>query len=92
MVNKTKGKYQKLNKAFNEFGAPSISESEFLGTVFWGIGREPNRIEIMNEIKGLTFDASYEEGTIYQQENLKIRYIHFNDLLDSKKAAGRFKD
>jgi hypothetical protein len=93
-VNKTKDNYQKLKKALNEFGSPSFSESEFLGNQLnvWGIGREPNRIEIMNEVKGLTFDAAYEESIIYKQENLKIRYIHFDDLLDAKKAAGRFKD
>ncbi len=93
-VDKTSENYQKLRMAIKEFGAPSISESEFLGDEFnvWGIGKEPNRIEIMNEVKGLTFDIAYQESAIYQQENLKIRFINFNHLLDAKKAAGRFKD
>jgi Nucleotidyltransferase of unknown function (DUF6036) len=93
-VDKTKQNYQKLKKALNEFGAPSFSENEFLGNEFnvWGLGKEPNRIEIMSEVKGLKFDAAYKKSKIYEQENLKIRYIHFNHLLDAKKAAGRFKD
>ena len=93
-VKKTKGNYQKLKKALNEFGAPSILESEFLGDEFnvWGIGREPNKIEIMSEVKGLVFDGAYKESTFYHQGNLRIRFLHFNHLLESKKAAGRFKD
>jgi hypothetical protein len=27
-----------------------------------------------------------------KQKDLKIRYIHFNHLLDAKRAAGRIKD
>ena len=93
-VNKTKCNYQKLMKALNKFGAPFFLESKFLGDEFnvWVIGREPNKIEIMSEVKGLVFDNAYKESTFYYQGNLKIRFLHFNHLLESKKAAGRFKD
>jgi len=93
-VDKTKGNYQKLKKALNQFGAPGFSENEFLGDEFnvWGLGREPNRIEILSEVKGLKFDVAYKKSITYEQENLPIRFINFNDLLESKKAAGRFKD
>ncbi len=93
-VDKTKENYQKLKKALKQFGAPCFSEKEFLGDEFnvWGIGRDPNRVEIMNEVKGLKFPVAYKKSKIYEQGNLKIRFIHFNHLLESKKAAGRFKD
>lgn len=93
-VKKTIKNFDKLNRALNEFGAPSINEKEFLGNQYdvWGIGKEPNRIEIMSELKGVTFETAYKESIFYQQDNLKIRFIHFNHLLDAKKAAGRFKD
>ena len=93
-VDKTKENYQKLKKALNQFGAPGFSENEFLGDEFnvWGFGREPNRIEILSEVKGLKFDVAYKKSITYEQENLPIRFINFNDLLESKKAAGRFKD
>lgn len=80
-VNKTVENYQKLRKAIEEFGAPSFSESEFLGDEFnvWGIGKEPNRIEIMSEVKGLTFDVAYRGSKTYRQQNLKIRFINLND-------------
>jgi hypothetical protein len=93
-VDKTKVNYQKLKKALNQFGVPGFSENEFLGDEFnvWGFGREPNRIEILSEVKGLKFDVAYKKSITYEQENLPIRFINFNDLLESKKAAGRFKD
>lgn len=93
-VDKTKVNYQKLKKALNQFGASGFSENEFLGDEFnvWGFGREPNRIEILSEVKGLKFDVAYKKSITYEQENLPIRFINFNDLLESKKAAGRFKD
>jgi predicted nucleotidyltransferase len=93
-VDKTEGNYSKLKKALNQFGAPCFSKNEFLGDQFnvWGIGREPNRIEIMSEVKGLKFNIAYKKSQTYQQENLQIKFIHLNDLLASKKAAGRFKD
>ncbi len=46
----------------------------------------------MSEVKGLKFDKVYAKSKIYQQENFTIRFIHLNDLLKAKEAAGRFKD
>lgn len=93
-IEKTKDNYQRLKKALIQFGAPVFSEEEFVGNEFdvWGFGREPNRIEIMNEVKGLNFTETYAESKIYSQENIEIRYIHFNHLLQAKEAAGRYKD
>jgi hypothetical protein len=67
---------------------------EFLGSEFnvWGFGREPNRIEIMSEVKGLVFDIAYQKSRTFKQGDLEIRFIDFGDLLQAKKAAGRFKD
>ncbi len=93
-VNKTKENYQKLKKALKQFGAPIFSENEFLGNEFnvWGFGKEPNRIEIMSEVKGVKFDNVYKKSKIYKEDNFNIRYIHLNHLLEAKEAAGRFKD
>lgn len=93
-VNKTNDNYLKLRLALKEFGAPIFSQEEFLGNQFdvWGFGREPNRIEIMNEVKGILFPDAFSESKIYKEGDLAIRYIHINHLLAAKKAAGRFKD
>jgi hypothetical protein len=93
-VNKTSANYQKLKKAFLRFGAPAFSEQEFLGGEFdvWGIGREPNRIEILNKIKGVEFSVALPFCQTFLQNKVEIRYIHLNHLMQAKEAAGRFKD
>ena len=95
-VNKTKENYQKLVKAFILFGMPvfDMTEDAFLGSEFdvWGIGVQPVRIEIMTAVKGLTFDETYNQSQLYNEDGLQIRFIHLNHLLQAKKAAGRFRD
>ncbi len=93
-VNKTSGNYQKLKKAFYHFGAPIFSQQEFLGNQFdvWGIGIEPNRIEVLNKIKGVEFSEAYPLCKTFIQNNIEIKYIHLNHLLLAKAAAGRYKD
>ncbi len=93
-VKKSRDNYTKLKSAFLQFGASIFTEEDFLGNQFdvWGFGREPNRIEIMSEVKGIEFDKAYQSSQTYQQENIEVRYIHFNHLIEAKEAAGRYKD
>jgi hypothetical protein len=95
-VNKTKRNYEKLVKAFNQFGMPvfDMTETAFLGNEFdvWSIGVQPVKIEIMTSVKGLVFKDAYKESQIYIEDDLQIRFIHLTHLLQAKKAAGRFRD
>lgn len=95
-VNKTRNNYRKLVEAFSLFGMPvfDMKEDAFLGNEFdvWGIGVPPVRIEIMTTVKGLSFDETYSQSQLYNEAGLQIRFIHLNHLLQSKKAAGRFRD
>lgn len=93
-VNKTSANYQKLEKAFQLFGAPVFSEKDFLENNFdvWSIGKEPNRIEILSELKGVSFGEAYPFCKIFIQNGVEIKYIHLKHLIRAKEAAGRFKD
>jgi hypothetical protein len=93
-VNKTSTNYQRLKKAFVLFGAPVFSEKDFLGNEIdiWGIGKEPNRIEILNELKGITFKEAFPLCKTFIQNKIEVKYIHINHLIKAKEAAGRFKD
>ncbi len=93
-INKTSVNYQKLKDAFFDFGAPVFSAEEFLGDQFdvWGIGIEPNRIEVLNKVKGLEFSEAYPFCNTFIQNSIKVKYIHLNHLIQAKEAAGRFKD
>src|SRR5690349_21587742 len=91
-VNKTPENYAKLKQAFNLFGAPIFSEAEFMGNEFdvWGIGIEPNRIEVLNNLKGVSFSEAYQACNTFDQSGVEIKYIHLNHLIQSKEAVGRF--
>ncbi|HEX5151768.1 MAG TPA: hypothetical protein VFW07_09975 [Parafilimonas sp.] len=93
-VRKTSANYNKLKNAFQLFEAPLFSEQDFPGNNFnvWGIGREPNRIKILSDLKGVLFDEAYPSCKTFVQNLVEVRYIHFNHLIKAKEAAGRFKD
>lgn len=95
-VNQTKENYVALRKGFAIFGMPifDITQENFLGDTFdvFSIGRSPFRIDIISKLKGLEFDDAYANSLEKEMEGLKVRYLHLNDLLTSKKAAGRYRD
>lgn len=49
-------------------------------------------LTIMTAVKGLVFEDAYKLSTIFNDDGLQIRVIHFNDLIRAKKATGRLKD
>ena len=92
-VNKTSANYQNLRRAFELFGTPVFSEKDFLGNEIdvWGIGKEPNRIKILNQLKGIMFEEAYPLCKTFTQNKIEVKYIHINYLIKAKEAAGRLK-
>jgi len=96
-VKKTNDNYQKIQQAFQEFGMPlfDMTAENFLYHPDWDVftfGRPPVAIDIMTSVKGLDFDAAFERAKIFEEQDLKIRTIHKNDLIKAKEASNRPKD
>lgn len=96
-VDRTSDNYANLKNAFLHFGMPvfDMTENNFLMHPTWDVftfGTPPVAIDIMVKVKGLDFGACYERSVIFEDEKLKIRVIHKNDLIEAKKNAGRSKD
>jgi len=96
-VNRTKENYSKLIKAFAEFGLPvfDMTESKFLDadTVdVFTFGRPPVSIDIITKLKGVEFSDAFSRALQFDESGLSIRFIHLNNLIQAKKAAGRHKD
>ncbi|ACT94887.1 nucleotidyltransferase [Dyadobacter fermentans] len=96
-VRKTKGNYQKIANAFEQFGMPlfDMTEENFLSNPAFDVftfGRVPVSIDLITKLKGLEFDKAYQNAADYVVEGLKIRLIHYKDLIKAKKAAGRPRD
>lgn len=56
------------------------------------LGREPLKLEILNDISGVTFAECYRRRRRARIDGLGINFIDLPHLLQNKLAAGRDKD
>ncbi|KAA2242599.1 hypothetical protein F0L74_08670 [Chitinophaga agrisoli] len=96
-VKRTSENYAKLTRAFAQFGLPlfDMTEQNFLNaaaTDVFSYGRPPVSIDIITELKGVKFDDAFSKAQIFNEDGLMIRFLHLNNLIEAKKAAGRHKD
>lgn len=56
------------------------------------LGREPLRIDILNEISGVTFATAWKNRTAGNLDGRRINVISLRDLRRNKRASGRTKD
>lgn len=96
-VDRTAQNYVRLKSAFIQFGMPvfDMTEENFLSHPNWDVftfGIPPVAIDVMVKVKGLDFKESFKAAVFFEDDDLKIRTIHKNDLIKAKKYAGRPKD
>lgn len=95
-VEKSKENYNKIVHAFYNFGMSlfDMNEENFLENNLdvFTFGRDPVRIDILTELKGVKFSNAFANSEIHLLDEIPVRVIHFKDLIQSKKAAGRHKD
>jgi hypothetical protein len=96
-VDRTLENYKKIKSAFLQFGMPvfDMTQERFLNDSLVDVftfGRPPVAIDIMISVLGLDFNECFEKAIYFEDDDLQIRTIHINDLIDAKKASGRPKD
>jgi hypothetical protein len=96
-VRPTAANYKRLKSAFNMFGMPvfDMIEERFLNTVEYDVftfGIPPTAIDLMTSHKGLDFEAAYSNAKIQKVDNIEVRLIDLDDLINAKKFIGRSKD
>ena len=86
---------QAVYAAFREFGAPltgltpkDFSEEGF----FFQIGVSPVRLDVLMGIPGIHFDECWNRRMEVDFDGLKVMFISKQDLIASKRAAGRPQD
>ncbi|MBI4025865.1 MAG: nucleotidyltransferase [Verrucomicrobia bacterium] len=86
---------ERLARVVREFGfdLPEVTTELFLrkGKIV-RLGREPMRLEILNDIDGVSFEECYKNRKEVEMEDLKIPFIDLPQLLKNKQASGRQKD
>lgn len=75
------------------FGKLGLTEVDFLRENYvTQLGYPPLRIDILNAISGVDFDAAYHSRLETEIDGLKISFISVNDLIRNKRNVGRPKD
>jgi hypothetical protein len=82
-------------RALAQYGAPleDLTVADFMDGATFQIGQPPARIDILQQIDGITFDEAWAnriEGTIDGQ--IQAAVISRDDLIRNKLAAGREQD
>ncbi len=95
-TNPTPANAKLVHAALKEFGAPLFGMTEEMFArkdEFLSIGVPPNRIDLLKEIPGVEFEASWEKRQVFDLGNgLSANYLGLSDLIAAKLAAGRYID
>jgi hypothetical protein len=85
----------KLERAIREFGFASLGlkASDFYDPdVVVQLGQEPNRIDLITRIDGVSFDDVWRSKVAGRLGDTAVWFISAADYVRNKRAAGRIKD
>lgn len=95
-VNTTPENARRVYAALAEFGAPlrNITAQDFMEpNVFYQVGVEPIRIDVITTIKPLDFSVAWvRKETSEYEPGLTTYFVSLDDLLLAKQAVGRAHD
>ncbi len=85
----------KLTSMLKEFGFEfdNLDHKDFIskGQIIQ-LGFEPNRIDLITEIKGVDFHDAWARKEVVEFDQIKINVISKQDLITNKIATGRLQD
>lgn len=82
-------------KALKEFGAPlaGLTKNDFTDEgSFYQMGNPPVRVDILMGIPGIRFEDAWPRRNLVDFDDLTVPFMSREDLIASKKAAGRPQD
>jgi hypothetical protein len=86
---------QRVRSALGQFGFGeldiSLTDLTAPGKVIQ-LGYEPNRIDLMTSITGVSFEAAWETRVSGELDGLSVFFIGKDALLRNKESTGRYKD
>jgi hypothetical protein len=86
---------KRIKRALIEFGFP---EEQLPDSLFYESGNiiqfgiEPLRVDILNEIDGVSFDEAIKNHIRGKYGDLDIKFIGINELIKNKEVSGRPQD
>jgi hypothetical protein len=85
----------RVASAFREFGAPPeiVGQLERLAPEeFLFLGAPPARVDVLRTIPGIDFREAYARRSDVDWEGVRVHVVARDDLIASKRAAGRERD
>jgi predicted nucleotidyltransferase len=95
LIATTKENAKAVYSALKEFGAPlaDLTEKDFEEDgFFFQMGVPPIRVDVIMGIPGINFDECWNRRVEVDFEGLRVIFISKQDLIISKRAAGRPQD
>ena len=89
---------KRLRKALKEQGSGDYSSIETMDFIPGWTDFQLNmgfKLDVMVSVKGLEkigFEECFKYAIVAEIENIPVRFLHYNHLIDCKKAAGRPQD
>ncbi len=89
---------KKLRKALKEQGSGDYEPIERMQFIPGWTDFQLNmgfKLDVMVDVKGLDdigFEECFKYAIVAEIENIPVRFLHYNHLITSKKAAGRARD
>ncbi|MBD3824585.1 MAG: hypothetical protein IE916_08765 [Epsilonproteobacteria bacterium] len=93
-IEKSEENAHKILKALDDFGVPFTIEPHdlLLPNSVLQIGIEPNRIDILTDIDGLTFEEAWQNKEAATFDEIETYTLEIHDLIRNKAASNRPKD
>lgn len=87
----------KFINALNEYGiipedTDILKRIDFETTHAFHIGKEPNKIDFLTKIQGVTYSEADKSKVFFPLKNKQIPIIQYHHLIASKISSGRSKD
>ncbi|WP_207632924.1 hypothetical protein [Foetidibacter luteolus] len=85
----------KMVKVIDDFGFASLklTKADFLKEHgITQLGYTPLRIDIINDLDGVSFDKAWENKKVVNMLNIAVNFIGYHELLVVKEKAGRQQD
>lgn len=94
-IRRSKSNANRMVRVLRAFGyaQPGLKEELFLQpNKVLQLGVPPVRIDILNDISGVSFEECYVRRTEAKWEGVNVPVIGYEDLIANKQASGRAKD
>lgn len=93
-IDNSSANIQSLLLALKEFGFESLNlaEKDFDEDSIIQLGYEPNRVDLITNISGVSFKKAYSNRVEGTYGNETAYFISLEDLITNKRASDRLKD